>query len=74
MLRASIAKPGAAGEPADNVGSICFSSLITFDLVSLREISFHCEIVLTANKCVVSQCGRIIYCAFSEDYKARNLF
>ncbi len=47
------------GELADNV-SICFSSLVTFDLISLREISCHCEIVPTVNKCVVSRSGQII--------------
>ncbi len=46
-----------------------FMSLVTFDLPSLREISFHCEIIPTVIKCVVSQSGQIIYCVCSEDYK-----
>ncbi len=51
----------APGEPADNVeSSICFSSLVTFDLASLHEITCHCEIVPTIFKCVVSRSDQII--------------
>ncbi len=42
------------------LSSICFSSRVTFDLASLREITCHCEIVPTIDKCVVSRSGRII--------------
>uniref|UniRef100_A0A671RW13 Zgc:123297 n=1 Tax=Sinocyclocheilus anshuiensis TaxID=1608454 RepID=A0A671RW13_9TELE len=48
---------------------MCFSSLITFDLVNLSEISCHCEIAPTIYKCVVSRSGQIIWCVRSEDYK-----
>ncbi len=47
------------GELADKV-SISFSSLFTFDLISLPEISCQCEIVPTVNNCVASQSGQII--------------
>ncbi len=46
-----------------------FISLVTFDLVSLREISYHCEIIPTVIMCEVSQSGRIVFCVCSEDYK-----
>ncbi len=42
------------------LSSICFSSLVTFDLTSLREITCHCEIVPTIFKCEVSRSARII--------------
>ncbi len=47
------------GELADKV-SISFSSLFTFDLISLREISCHCEIVPTVNNCVASRSGQTL--------------